>query len=67
MEIIGIIVLGYLSLKRIFDLVDIGIAWYSKYRDDKQAIAKLNAYDAHRDEYASFEDFLEYYNKRGVK
>lgn len=65
MEVIGLIVLGYLSVKRILDLVDIGIQWYAHYRDDKQAIAKLNAYDAHRDEYASFEQFLEYYNKRG--
>lgn len=65
MEVIGLIVLGYLSVKRILDLVDIGIQWYAHYRDAKQAIAKLNAYDAHRDEYASFEQFLEYYNKRG--
>lgn len=65
MEIIGLIVLGYLSIKRILDLVDIGMQWYAHYKDDKQAIAKVNAWEEHKEEYPTFDEFLEYYNKRG--
>lgn len=65
MEYIGLIVLMYWGVKYILDVLCICIEWYAHYRDDKQAIAKVNAWEEHKDEYPTFDEFLEYYNKRG--